>query len=520
MTDNTTAQAAGGARGSILVVDDNPTNLQTILDLLDVHKRFEVTTALSGTEALELAELAQPDLILLDVMMPGIDGFETCKRLKANPVTASIPVIFMTALSEERHQLRGFTLGAVDYVTKPLQEPVLIARIETHLRLQAQRRDLVVARKAAEAASEAKSAFLSKLSHELRTPLTGVLGLLDAAEDGGLSAEDREAMRGSGLHLLSLIDDLLSAARGSLDAMALSESPQPILPLVRQCVATFRPRAEAKGLRFRLDAPEGALPTARFDPKRIRQILINLIDNAIKFSDEGEVVVSVRCEQPTPETLRCRFEVRDTGYGIEANAFERIQSAFVQLTQAQSAPTSEGIGLGLHITSLLLERMGSKLEIQSAPGEGSVFAFELSWEVCEAAPETAAEPAAAERGDRNLRLLIVDDMELIRGVIRRLLKRKPLDIEEAGSIAEALASVEACPPDLVFVDQHLPDGSGRDLAAQLRERPGFERVRFVTMTADNDAAAANLATGMFYAALPKPFEAKGLRLLIDECIGK
>ena len=103
----TTHGRRGRRARQILVVDDNPTNLQTILDLLDVHKRFEVTTALSGTDALELAELAQPDLILLDVMMPGIDGFETCKRLKANPVTASIPVIFMTALSEERHQLRG-----------------------------------------------------------------------------------------------------------------------------------------------------------------------------------------------------------------------------------------------------------------------------------------------------------------------------------------------------------------------------------------------------------------------------
>ena len=161
--------------------------------------------------------------------------------------------------------------------------------------------------------------------------------------------------------------------------MAPSESPQPILPLVRQCVATFRPRAEAKGLRFRLDAPEGALPTARFDPKRIRQILINLIDNAIKFSDEGEVVVSVRCEQPTPETLRCRFEVRDGGRGIAADALERIREPFVQGDPALAAPAPKGVGLGLHITSLLLGRMGSKLEIQSAPGEGSVFAFELSW---------------------------------------------------------------------------------------------------------------------------------------------
>ena len=179
----------------ILIVDDNTQNLQVLLNIL-AEQNFKVRPAPNGPTALMIAEAAPPDLILLDIKMPGMDGFEVCEALKANPDTASIPVIFISAFDDTWDKVRAFKLGAVDYITKPFQVDEVLARIQTHLTILELRRDLEsrvqertdalrdaeIARREAEQANRAKSAFLSNMSHELRTPLNAILGFL--ADDG------------------------------------------------------------------------------------------------------------------------------------------------------------------------------------------------------------------------------------------------------------------------------------------------------------------------------------------------
>ena len=418
-----TTQASN--EGLVLIVDDTPGNLSVLYHIL-TSEGLAVLIADHGAAALTVARSEQPDLILLDVVMPDLDGFEVCRRLKADESTADIPVMFMTTLSDVEDQVRGFEAGAVDYVTKPFHERELMARIRTQLALRGMTRalreqnlqlrqeigermlaeaarerlvaELRVARDLAESASQAKSAFLASMSHELRTPLNAILGFTQLfLARPGWSAEDLEHLqiiRSNGAHLLGLINSVLEMAKIEAGKLALAPTSVELPTFVRGLLGMFMPEARSKGLQLGLELPADPLQPVELDEGKLRQVLINLLGNAIKFSDAGHVLLRVEARPgPHPDELALAFAVEDTGQGIAAEERDLVFEAFGQAEAGRRC--HEGTGLGLAIARELVRLLGGELGFVSEVGVGTTFSFVIPARRShdEVADEAEAEPA-------------------------------------------------------------------------------------------------------------------------------
>ncbi|HEY8973701.1 MAG TPA: ATP-binding protein [Burkholderiaceae bacterium] len=376
------AQPASG--GTILIVDDMPANLEVVTSHLE-RQGYRAVVALSGDEGIERAEYVQPDLILLDIMMPGIDGFEICRRLKAGDRTRAIPVIFMTALSDTTDKLAGFAAGAVDYVTKPLNGAEVLARIESHLALYALRRQLVAqnaqlqqeiaVRAEAEAALQRSNTEFEQLayvaSHDMQEPLRKIasyLQLLSQRYQGQLDADADEfigyAVDGA-KRMQALINDLLAFSRVGTKAKPFA--PADCGLIVKTALADLQFAIEDAGARVDV----GDLPMVMGDATQLSQLFRNLISNAIKFRRDEPPVVRVTSER---SEAFWRFTVSDNGIGIAAEYFERI---FVIFQRLHGRSQYAGTGIGLAICKKIVERHGGQIEVRSVEGEGSEFAFTL-----------------------------------------------------------------------------------------------------------------------------------------------
>jgi signal transduction histidine kinase len=385
-----------GTAFTVLVVDDAPENLAVIGGILQPF--FRVRVAKTGQRALgTAASESPPDLILLDVMMPQMDGYAVLAALQDNPDTRTIPVIFVTAMDADKDVERGLTLGAVDYVTKPVSPEVLLARVRVHLalahakrQLRAQNedleervadrtRDLERAMKAAQAADRAKSEFLTNMGHELRTPITGILAMSDLLLDCGLSEEQREYAQllkdsASGLHAV-LVDilDFAAVRTGEIETRSIRFDVAVLLEELRQ-LFSLRAAEQRIGLYCRVDP---ATPTQLIgDAPHLRQILLKLIDNAVKFTARGQVTISVSPREATEQSVTLLFEIRDTGIGIPQ---ERLAEIFAPFTQGDGSSTRKfgGTGLGLTIAQRMVDLLGGQLGGESQEAQGSLFWVEL-----------------------------------------------------------------------------------------------------------------------------------------------
>ncbi|MDR1321646.1 MAG: response regulator [Gracilibacteraceae bacterium] len=489
-----TPAAAGGENCRVLIVDDEPVNIQVLRNLLTM-RGYAVTEAYNGLDALSLVEKGEEfDLILLDVMMPRMSGYEVCRHLREKYSSFALPIIMLTAKNQIQDIVLGFQSGANDYIQKPFDKEELLARVKTLLELKS-------ATAAAMAANQAKSLFLANMSHEIRTPLHAVIGLTDLLLKTTMDDRQRdyaEKMRQASVILLDIINDILDFSQIDAGKMQLESASFDPRRMFADLEAFFRVRRDDSAAEMVFELDPGLPAALRGDQPRLRQIFINLIDNAFKFTEKGTITVRAAVSAREPGQITLDFAVADTGIGMSREQLDEVFSAF---NQADNSATRKygGAGIGLTITQRMVEMMGGEISVVSEKGKGTVFSFSCTFpltgeteisetpEISEAAPETAGDENAVLRG---IRVLLVEDNEINALIATELLEVVGVEVTAAANGSEALtqlaetARVRGCPPfDLVLMDLQMPVMDGYEATKVIRETPEYKDMPVYALTA-------------------------------------
>jgi len=564
----------------ILIVEDSPTQARRLQYILE-QQGYQVAHAANGRLALDAARQRKPALVISDVVMPEMDGYEVCRQLKADASLGDVPVILVTTLSDPGDVIRGLECGADNFILKPYDEHYLVSRVqfvllnreihqvergglavevffndEKHVitadrlqilnlllstydaaiqrnkelgrakeELEQRSAELAAAKQEADRANRAKSDFLSRMSHDLRTPLNAILGFAQLLEMDSLSPEQQESVRHilkGGAHLLGLINEILDIARIESGHLSLSPEPVAIGEIVQHVVELVHPLAAQRGIAFDNDAVTVCGDRHLMaDRQRLTQILLNLLSNAVKYNREGGRV-RLSCEN-VPDG-RLRIKVSDTGAGIRPEKLALLFQPFERLGAEQSG--IEGTGLGLVLSRGLAEAMGGTLGVESEVDRGSTFWVELA--LADPVAKTAAasvrprpsgsEPDSGVTGT----VLYIEDNISNRRLMERLLARRPgVRLVGVGQGQAGLDLARTARPDLILLDLHLPDMHGEEVLRRLWEDLHTRAIPVAVLSADaTPAQAKRLRAAGAVAYLTKPLDVNEVLQWLDDTLAK
>lgn len=521
---------------NVLIVDDRPENLLTLEGILE-NENLNIIKASSGNEALAIMLEHNISLVLMDVQMPGMDGFEVAEIMRSNDRTKFIPIIFITAISKQRqHIFKGYESGAVDYLYKPLDLEILQSKIkafidffqhknaleETTRKLSKSIAELNEAKQIAEDATTAKSAFLATMSHEIRTPLNGIIGMADLGlMDDEIGPQQRERLmdiKTSGESLLEIINEILDISKIEADKLELEEIEFSIRELIEKIVNLLSVKIFQEKLEFVCDIDPDIPDILIGDPLRIRQILINLLSNASKFTEEGTVSVKVKMLEHIEEQISLEFAIEDTGIGIPE---EKQQQLFDSYTQADTSTTRKhgGTGLGLNISQKLVNMMGGKISVSSTPGLGSKFYFRLNM-ITGNQKEKPWELHLKQPND-SYKVLVIDDHEQSAKVITRLLDHWELQNVYTSDCNKCSDLLNQHNFDLILIDFYLKNKNGVEVAEELKKQNSLKPDTAIILLSPSKAniEILKLKKAQKYEFLTKPVLQNDLRHLLITLFG-
>lgn len=484
----------------VLIVDDTQHNIQ-LLEFMLEDAGYSVASATSGQEAIDLALSEQPKLILLDVMMPVMDGFEACGKLKKNPRTRDIPVIFVTAKASEADETEGFSLGAVDYISKPINEPIVLARVKTHIELHGYRKSLESlinqrtralneTLKELAKSNKIKDEFLATISHELRTPLNGINGMLHLFLDTELSQEQAQLLdvsQQSADDLSHLVENILVLTEAVSGSIALNPRSVELRPFIETLITKLLPSANLKKLDLQASILDNVPQKLEFDPKSVSRIINHLINNAIKFTDSGSVTLKVTLKEATEATTgsQCKLEieVNDTGIGISQDKQDSIFSLFQQ-GESDFNRRFGGLGIGLPICQSLIESMEGELSFTSTPGKGTTFIATIPMSLAKA--DLMDVESNHPQDDTKVRVvLIVEDNPVNLMVQKSIVEKNGYQVLTAINGKEALTCLSQHEVNIILMDCQMPVMDGFETTRAIRgEESKFSDVTIIALTAN------------------------------------
>jgi len=495
---------ANNDKPKILVVNDDPASLLALTSLLDGRAdegNYSVLSARSGQEALRQVLLHDFAVILLDVNMPGMDGFETAEAIHQRARSADIPIIFVTAfLADEIDRLKAYQRGAADFLFTPVIPQILHAKVSVFVTLAMKNEELkrqaeklsqhaaeltatnsrlvleVEERRAAERKSHAKDEFLAMLGHELRNPLSAIssasslIGVPGAAPD--ILVRARAIIQRQSRHLSRIVDDLLDLSRAMSGKILLARQPTDLSTLVSSCLETFRATGRTGGYRIGVELAPGWVDG---DPTRLEQIVSNLLDNALKYTPGGGSIDISLARNGDDIVLT----VRDSGVGIPSELLPQVFDVFVQ--GAISIDRSQGgLGIGLSLVRRLVELHGGSVAAESAgAGLGSCFMIRLPATQAPAPCQDALVPQV-DAGKPSV--LLIEDNEDGREMMATMLAAYGHPVFQAADGLQGVSQAQACTPDVALVDIGLPGIDGYEVARRLRADPATHGIRLIALT--------------------------------------
>jgi signal transduction histidine kinase len=510
---------------NILIVDDRPENIIALEALLQ-RSDINLISTTNPNEALRLSWEMDIAIAMVDVQMPEMDGFELVEILKSNPRTKDILIIFVTAISKEtKYAVKGLNTGAVDYLYKPLDPFVTSAKVDSFIQfvrnqrevkkqnkeLEAYQKELIKAKELAEQGKRIKENFLANMSHEIRTPINGIIGIAKLLKNTGLNEEQLEMvnlLQISSDSLLGVINDVLDLSKIESGKFKINRTETNIVNICNAVVNLLRIPSIEKKLELITELDPELPKLVLADSLRLNQILMNLIGNAIKFTDQGNVTLKVAVLDRKGNNLQIRFSVSDTGIGIAKDHIEKIFETFEQADE-QTTIKFGGTGLGLSIVKNLAKLKGGTLEVKSEEHKGSTFSFTNWYEVLKDTAETVTIIEKTLEPFKGVKILVAEDNPINKFLLVKILKSWEIELDVVENGKDAINMLKENDYSLILMDTFMPIMNGLDAIKLIREgyAPGKENTPIITFSAavldtDKETAMAAGANDV----ISKPFE--------------
>jgi signal transduction histidine kinase len=471
---------------NIIIVDDKIDNVMVLEASLE-REGLQIFTTTSPLDAVQLCIDNNISIALIDVKMPEIDGYELLDLIKKNPLTEHILVIMITGFSMDSEDVvKGLRKGAVDYLFKPLDLYITTAKVNSlitivnHEReiqrknseLESYQTELQKALEQAEQSRIVKENFLANMSHEIRTPLNAIIGLISLLKGSRIDDFQREIlglMEISSTSLIGIVNDILESAKIDAGKIEIVRSKTNVADLIQKICDLTRPMAAEKGLKLISEIDSQVPPMIMADALRLNQILLNLISNAIKFTESGNIRVILKVVEKNDESVLLDFIVKDSGIGIPQSALDKIFTRFEQI-QDKTWQKFGGTGLGLSIVKRLAELKGGELKIESKVGEGTSFTFSCRY--------TWGNELIAVNSDQrklsdfpkldDVSILLAEDDEANQYMIQKMLEEWNVKVDVAANGIEAVEKWKANNYDLILMDIHMPVMNGYEATRKIR----------------------------------------------------